>query len=377
MIRLLDHRTLYREARFHAAFPSLLRFSDGHLLLAFRRARDGLWLVPPEQRAELDPLARMDHIDSRSHLALLELDRDGQQGGKPLTWLPMDPEAADQDPSLLWLPGDQVFLSSFSWYPLPADAAQVLAGRRAPGDPASSCRFLFWGSHCALRGREANAWHYHHAFIQPDAGFGRPLSPDGSKAIVGANRGRALYLNDEILLALYSGAGEGAALFASADLGRSWRWRGSIARDPEAKLAFQEPALCEDGRGGLIAFLRTAGAEGRLASCRSSDAGETWSEPRLHGLVGHPFHPLNLSDGRLLLTYGYRQPPFGVRARLLDTPTDDPDAYPEIILRDDGLCADLGYPWAVELADGRLLVAYYLTDDQGIRHIAGTWLELS
>jgi hypothetical protein len=375
MIKILEQRALYRQPRFHAAFPSILRFTDDRLLLAFRRARDGLWLIPEGRREGLDPLARMDHIDSRSHIALLELEPDGTPSSAEPELLPMDPEAADQDPSLLLLPDGQVFLSSFSWYPLPSDAAQHLAGRRPPGDEYAGCRFLFWGSHANLRDRQPHSWVYHHGFIPPDGGYGRSISPDGSKQLIGANRGSALWHGGEILLAVYGNTEEGAALFASADLGRHWQLRGIIAQDATAKLSYQEPALCRDEQGGLIAFLRTGGGGGRLASCRSSD-GRHWSEPVLHQLIGHPFHPLPLADGRLLLTYGYRSEPFGIRARLLDRPSANPDDFPEIILRADGTCPDLGYPWAVQLADGRVLVCYYLTDSSGIRHIAGSWLEL-
>jgi hypothetical protein len=48
---------------------------------------------------------------------------------------------------------------------------------------------------------------------------------------------------------------------------------------------------------------------------------------------------------------------------------------PEIILRDDGLGTDLGYPWATRLPDGRVLVTYYISGADGVRHIAGTILE--
>ncbi len=375
MLKIQQHRVLYRQPRFHAAFPSVLRFSDDRLLLAFRRARDGMWLIPEDKREGLDPLDRVDHIDSRSHVALCELDPTAESPVTDLTLLPMDPEAGDQDASLLLLPDDQVLLSSFSWYPLPADAAQFVPGRRPAADDYCGTRFLFWGSHCSLRQRQADHWVYHHRYLLPDGGYGHSLSPDGSKLLVGANRGSAVSVDGEILLAVYGGVAEGVGLFASGDLGQSWRLRGIVARDPQHRIAYQEPALCADGQGGLIAFMRTAGAEGRLAIGRSVD-GVHWSEPQLHDLIGHPFHPLLLKDGRCLLSYGYRASPFGIRARLMDRPTDNPDDYPEIILRDDGSCPDLGYPCAVELADGRVLVCYYLTDAEGIRHIAGTWLEL-
>ena len=56
MVKVLGHRTLYRDPRFHAAFPSVIRFDDGRLLLAFRRAavarstRSGAWTTSTAAR---------------------------------------------------------------------------------------------------------------------------------------------------------------------------------------------------------------------------------------------------------------------------------------------------------------------------------------
>jgi hypothetical protein len=47
----------------------------------------------------------------------------------------------------------------------------------------------------------------------------------------------------------------------------------------------------------------------------------------------------------------------------------------EIVIRDDGTGTDLGYPWATLLPDGRVLVTYYISGADGVRHIAGTILE--
>ena len=126
-----QHKIFYRHRRFHAAFPSIVRFNDGNLLLAFRRARDGGWLIPEEKRQELDPLARMDHLDCRSHIMLVELDASGESQVAASEMLPIDPEAGDQDPSLLVLPDDSLFVASFAWYPLPGDAAPHVPGRPA------------------------------------------------------------------------------------------------------------------------------------------------------------------------------------------------------------------------------------------------------
>ena len=83
-----------------------------------------------------------------------------------------------------------------------------------------------------------------------------------------------------------------------------------------------------------------------------------------------------LDDGRVLLSYGYRHEPYGVRLRLLESAAADPDGADEVIVRDDGLCPDIGYPWGVQLRDGRVLLVYYWTDRQGMRGIEATWLEV-
>jgi hypothetical protein len=372
MVKLLEHRIIYRETRFHAAFPSIVRLSDDSLLLAFRRARDGMWLLDNEKRKVANPLEVIDHIDPRSHIVLQRLAPSGMRSLGEADILPVDPESGDQDASLLLLPGDDVLLASFSWYPLPASVSSLLASREAPGEKAKGCRYIYWGSHTSRRSGKSGNWTFHHNYLQPDGDFGQVISPDGSKTVVGATRGQALYRDDEILLPVYGGPAEGCALFASKDGGASWHYRSLIARDDT--IALQEPALCEDGQGGIVCFMRTAGAEGRLATSHSKD-GISWSPMKLHQLVGHPFHPLVLSDGRVLLSYGYRDKPYGIRARLLAHARQDPDDANEIIIRDDGLCPDLGYPWAVELENKKIMVSYYWTDEQGTRHIAASWLE--
>ena len=374
MARILRQQILYAHSHFHAAFPSIARFSDGNLLLAFRRARNGNWLLSEEKLRGMDLINRMDHIDSRSHIVMFELDQHGDLLDGMDT-LPFDPEAGDQDPSLLILPDDKVFLAAFSWYPLPADAAQHIDGKVPPGEDHPGCRFLFWGAHSSLRERAGGSWLSTHRYILPDGGFGYSLSPGDDKKIAGSVRGQPLFKDGKLYLALYAGSRNDAALFISGDLGETWRFSSTIACDPEGKIAFQEPALCHDGKGGFVCFLRTTGAEGRLATSHSPD-GVDWSEPVLHDLVGHPFNPLQLSDGRIFLSYGYRYEPFGIRARLLEHALQDPDQAEEIIIRDDGPCADIGYPWAVQLTDSQIMVVYYFTAASGLRQVEGTWLEI-
>lgn len=94
-----------------------------------------------------------------------------------------------------------------------------------------------------------------------------------------------------------------------------------------------------------------------IYQCYSDDNGKTFSVPTMTVKKGSPPHLLELSDGRVLCTYGYRSEPFGQRAKLS---TDGGETWgDEIILRDDGLDGDLGYPSTVELDDGSLMTVYY------------------
>ena len=76
--------------------------------------------------------------------------------------------------------------------------------------------------------------------------------------------------------------------------------------------------------------------------------------------AGNPPHMIRLQDGRIALTYGYRHPKYGIRARIS---ADNGQSWgDEIILRDDGAEWDLGYPRTVQRADGKIVTVYYFND---------------
>jgi hypothetical protein len=109
----------------------------------------------------------------------------------------------------------------------------------------------------------------------------------------------------------------------------------------------------------------------------SDDGGRTWGFLSRVNDWGAPGDLTRMQDGRIACVYGYRLPPFGLRARLS---ADEGRTWGrEIVLRDDGGSWDLGYPRVVEHAPGRLLTVYYmnLKSDPvqlngGVRHIAQT-----
>ena len=72
---------------------------------------------------------------------------------------------------------------------------------------------------------------------------------------------------------------------------------------------------------------------------------------------GFPSHLQIFGKDKMIMTYGYRLKPYGVRARIS---TDSGKTWgDEIILSDDGKNGDLGYPSTVEMADGSLFTLWY------------------
>ena len=130
----------------------------------------------------------------------------------------------------------------------------------------------------------------------------------------------------------------------------------------------QEPALALWPDDALTVFYRTTGIGDHLVTVTGNCDASEWQAPQKQTIIGHPYDPLVLSDGRLFLVYGYRHKPYGVRARLVEKGQSVADAE-ECILRDDALGGDVGYPWAVELPDGNVLVVYYFNYSDGIRGI--------
>lgn len=106
----------------------------------------------------------------------------------------------------------------------------------------------------------------------------------------------------------------------------------------------------------------------------SDDAGRTWSFLSRVNDFGAPGSLVVKRDGRLVMVYGYRLMPSGIRAKVSE---DGGRTWgQELIIRDDGGSWDLGYPNAWELEDGRIGVIYYFNskDDPvqvngGKRHI--------
>jgi hypothetical protein len=162
-------------------------------------------------------------------------------------------------------------------------------------------------------------------------------------------------------------------LLTSDDKGLTWNYSGVIATD--AKFTFTETSMYETLKGDIVAFIRTAGMDDMACISRSKDGGKTFKWESM-GFQGHPLNTLQLPDNRVLLTYGYRHQPYGIRARVLNAECTDFATAEEFVLRDDAGNGDIGYTWSVLLNNNKVLVTYYFNKNNTTRHIAGTIIEI-
>jgi len=178
-----------------------------------------------------------------------------------------------------------------------------------------------------------------------------------------------------------------AWVLRSTDQGDTWDLV-TIAHDGVHQFNEAE-LLCVPG-GRVIAMIRNEPynpklprhEQGFLWQTYSDDGGRTWSEPQRTEMWGYPPDLLLLESGDVLCTYGYRRQPYGVRACFSRDGGATWDVAHEVILRSDalpdgpgpgkGYPSDLGYPRSVELSDGSIFTAYYITLGDGVTHIAAT-----
>jgi hypothetical protein len=360
-IRKLEDFVIYKDDKFYSSFPSIVRRPDGELLVAFRRA--------PERRILGEPAT--DHTDPNSYLMLVR----SRDGGKDWSQTPeliyANPFGGSQDPCMVQLRDGSILCTSYGWALLKAEAAAGLKNAFCHGN------FAFLGGYLLRSGDGGHTWQ---SPIIPPPTPGETVFDPFGKQVPAYNRGAMCQGKDGRVYWVVASktstlpGAPGTHLFISADQGSTWHYSCPVATD--AKVLFNETSLYETPKGDLVAFMRTGGLDDHTAVARSVDQAKSFQPWQDAGFQGHPHYALRLPDRRVLLVYGYRHAPFGVRARVLDPECKTLAAAPEIVLRDDGGNGDLGYPWAALLSKHRAIVVYYFNSANGTRHIAGTTLAI-
>ena len=361
-IRKIEDIVIYQDDKFYSTFPSVVRRPDGELLVAFRRAPN---------RKLTGAKANL-HTDANSQLVLVRSRDDGKTWSKAPELIYASPFGGSQDPCLVQLHDGTLVCASYGW-------AQVDPGFTVRlTNTLSHANYAFLGGFLLRSKDGARSWQGpfypppistnpdRDAFNQPVPAFNRGAMCEG--------RDGKLYWVVAATAASQPRRTE-AHLLISSDQGETWKYACPVATDP--KITFNETSLYETPKGDLIAFLRTANFGDHTVVARSTNQGQSFLPWQDAGFQGHPHYALRLPDQRVLLVYGYRHAPFGLRARVLNAEATDFATAKEILLREDGGNFDLGYPWATMMAKDRALVVYYFNQADGVRYIAGTVLEIA
>ena len=157
-------------------------------------------------------------------------------------------------------------------------------------------------------------------------------------------------------------------LFKSFDGGYTWEKFCSVPYPPLLFGAVCEPHALQLRDGTILVAYRDSGKirgvnDCELKTCvsRSVDGGKTWTEfERVPTVNGAPPHLLELSDGKVLLSYGCNtSPACGARVAVSDDGGETWSNEMVISVANNGYDDDLGYATSVQLDDGRILTGYY------------------
>ncbi len=206
-----------------------------------------------------------------------------------------------------------------------------------------------------------------------------------------------------------------SALLRSDDNGMNWEYFSTLAYDPASIIDYEEPSLLRLSDGTLVCFMRThvnPSSDARnMVMTISHDGGFSWTQPQWTNIWGYPADMIQLHDGRYLMVYGYRRPPYGVRG-IVSKDGLSWDVQDEFVIREGGLPTrnseetpgssaidpasgaklggvvdpnnpglfqHIGYPSVVQLGDGTVVVGYHewSNDAQPIQYVRTTRLTIT
>lgn len=336
----MKHVTVFRDNAVYASHASACVAANGEVLVAFRQA-------PLEQVFA--------HVHPEATVGVVRSANGGDTWDRATWATALDPgeETNLNDPSLTTLRDGTIILTAFV-FPCPRESSREKWGDRALPVRGNDYYYVGDDQHILLSRSFDNGltWDGPHKIVTPLAG-GR-----------GSVFASVVELSDGSILMPINGRsddGEHVAILArSTDKGLTWEHRGTMAawHSNEESGCLGLPSVVAYDDDHLLAAGWSVVQSGTVVT-ESYDGGRTWIEPREVETRGACMHLCASSGGDTILSYGYRHEPYGIRV----IPSGDRgktwDLGRAAALRSEGAMRDLGYPWTIELPDGRFLCAYY------------------
>jgi sialidase-1 len=334
---IIKHIEIYSSHDEYCAWPSLIRASNGNILVFFCLTEE--------------------HLAPNGKIVVVRSKDNARTWEKPE--VVFDSPVDDRDAGITLLNDGQIITHFWSthwtcenYLNLPPDAYKKEMIDRW-------CEYVKRPDYI-----NAKNWQGAWQIVSTDHGKTWSKSTPGKDSVHGG-----LQLADgSFLVASYRLEKNYVGVYAAKSVNDSWQKISEVHGHNPDSVRFGEPHILQLASGRIIMMIRAttkpyndADSRCRLWATFSDDQGKTWEDPYETPLWGFPPHLVQLTDKRVICVYGYRRPPFGQRACI----SDDGITWKienEIILRDDALNKDLGYPVSVELEPGIVLTAYYQPD---------------
>ena len=346
-MKILDEIVLYENKKFYPAFSSIIGLEKNKYLVSFR-------LAPKLEK-------NYSHLHSLSKAIVLTINKN-----KIINTIELGSEdsAAKQDPQL-FRADDKTILGYYFRYTFhPINEKKLF----------KDYTFIEYNNSIALLD-----------------GIGLCVSSDNGKTFSKPNiiklkngiknfaiRGNMIKIGNEILAPIYAYKKTSSKskndkyqcyIISSKDL-INWKIKTLLCETEIKKnkrIEYFEPSLISY-KNNIIAFIRTHfnNSDGYTSVAYSTDNGKTFSKPEATNIKGYPLNPLFLKEDKILLTYGYRLKPYGIRARILklsemkniNNLIEYIDNSSEIIIDDKMKNADCGYSSCIN-DGGDIICVYY------------------
>lgn len=366
-----EHVIVHKTPHLYSSHPCITELVNGEWLVAFNQSTN--------REPFLHPPADPHHVN----LVTRSVDR-GRSWSAPqiapdFAWQGME------NPGIAQLANGDVLLNQwkFTWIPRDEAYRRWCEGRRG----LFVCPDAGEGRHEWLPAQTQDDWTTHaFPYVRSDGGAYVQISHDNGhtwRETVPVNvdpyqgafspKGAVQLADGAVLLALGSHDYDplhSSFVVRSTDNGRTWKPPVEAARRDGCD--FCEPSITQTPTGRIVCMSRDE-KSGYIHQSDSTDNGETWSPARRLQIWGYPTHIITLTDGRLLIIYGHRRPPFAIKACLSD---DDGATWSAPFTIRDLPNLNLGYPSVVEYAPRRLFAVYYGEDDDGVTCVQGTYFDL-